>query len=249
MAKKKKKSKKAEKSVDFKSLLLIIFGVILGFIIYSDQTGGAGKLIKNILIGGVIGKIAYAIPIALIVMGIYIVFRDFSKFRLKSFQFILLIVTIAALITCFDYELIMERHPTDNWFQEIGVICSEGTSFSEEGHENCGGGLLGAIVSVPLIKAFQPTVAKVILICILVVLAFLITGIAFSSIVIGIKEFLSRSAKKGKDNVQEMIALKRARKEEEKEEEEEINIPIKTKSSTKKPNNKRFKQKITLYCF
>ena len=238
MAKKKKKSKKAEKSVDLKSLLLIIFGIILGFIIYSDQTGGLGKIIKNILIGGVIGKIAYAIPIALVVMGIYVVFRDFSKFRLKAFQFILLIVTIAALITCFDYEAIMQKHSTDNWFQEIGAICSEGTCFAEEGNENAGGGLLGAIVSVPLIKAFQLTVAKVILICILVVLAFLITGIAFSSIVIGIKEFLSKSAKKGKDNVHDMIEAKRLRKEEK----EQLEIPIKTKSSSSKKNDKRFKQ-------
>ncbi len=249
--KRKKKNKKSQKTnnIDFQSMLLVAIGIILGVIIYSNQEG-FGHIIKDILIGGLLGRLAFAIPVAFILMGIYVVFKDYSKFKLKALQFIILLFTAAATFTTFDYPYSKEA-PPENWFSAIGNLCNMGTTFATE--EKAGGGLLGALIAVPLNEGFGSTVSKVVLITVMVIIAFLITRISFSSIIIGIKDMLSHIGEKGKEGVQGIatkIHNKRLEHEaetedddeeydyEEEPEEEEEQLQI--KEPPKKSRNKKF---------
>ena len=259
MAKKKKKSKAPERNIDLQSMLLIGFGIVLGVILYISNDGLAGKIISLIL-GGLIGKLAFAIPIALVFMGIYIIFRDYSRFQLKATLFIALFVAIASLVTCIDFEMIFTSELTgevevpSNMFHAIGTICQKGTEFSKT--LNSGGGLIGALFSVPIIAVFggNKLVTIVIDVILIIILTLLITGIAFSSIVIGIKDFFANSYNKGKENLHELkekhARLMEELEEDEEEEEEPEEIPIRTRASKKsvvasaptKSKNKKFQQ-------
>ena len=178
MAKKKKKKSQSQPNVDITSLLLIVFGIILAFIVYSKDQGVFGSIISDFILGGLIGKLTLALPIILIIMGIYVVFRDYARLQLKTFQLLLLITSVAGLLTCFDYPYTHEVQP-DNWISAIGNLCQLGTQWQ-------GGGLLGALVAVPLVQGFNMAVAEVIIAAIIAVITFLVTGIAFSTIIEGI---------------------------------------------------------------
>ena len=183
MAKKKKKKNSTQPNMDIASLLLIAAGIILAFIIYSNDQGFLGSFISNFVLGGIIGKLTLALPVILIIMGIYVVFRDYSRLQLKTFQLLLLIVSIAGLLTCFDYPYTHEQQP-ESILSAIGELCQLGT-------QGVGGGLLGAVLAVPLIQGFSMIVAKVIIIAVIAVITFLVTGIAFSTIIIGIHDWFA----------------------------------------------------------
>ncbi len=241
--KKKKKSKKVNKNIDMQSMILVAVGIILGVIIYSEQTG-LGSIIKNTLIGGLIGKLAYALPFILVFMGIYIVFKDYSKFKLKAFQFVLLLALLCALVTLIEYPY-DEYNPAESWWSAIASLCSAGTMFSSP--EGIGGGLIGAIISVPLAQAFGLIPARIILITIMVIVTFLVTGIAFSSIIKGIFN-LGEKAKDGVQGVASRIHQRRLENEEEyededeEEEEYEEEEQIEIKEPPKRARNKKFEQ-------
>ena len=236
------KNKSVDEDIDFKSMVLVAIGVIFGVIIYSKQ-GGFGSIIKDTLIGGMIGKLAYALPIAFIIMGIYVVFRDYSRFKLKAFQFFILLFASAGLVTTFDYPFNADN-PVQNWFSAIGNLCVQGTKFSTM--PDAGGGLIGAIVAVPLIEGFNVIVARVILITVLVIITFLVTGIAFSSIIMGIRGIISSIGEKSKEGVQEIatkIHNRRLDYEEEYEEDEEESYEqeqIEEPEPPRKVRNKKF---------
>ena len=253
MANKKKKKQKPERNVDLQSLLLIAFGIIFAFIIYTEQNGAIGGIFKNFLIGGLFGKFAYALPFAFILMGIYVIFKDFSRIKIKAFQFILLIMNVCALLTAFDYNHLVDGTES-NIFVTVAKLCSVGTEFAS--NPNAGGGLFGGILCAPLEGVFSLLVAKVIIILVLVILTFLITGIAFSSIVIGIKDAFATSIEKGSEKVKDELSARKARKELEAIEREkeralkkekqkalgiEEEIPVITKQ-TKKSKNKKFNE-------
>ncbi len=251
VTKNKKSSRVPEKNVDIQSLSLIILGVIFAFIIYSDSSkeGFLGGIIKHFMLGGLMGKMALVFPFALMIMGIYVIFKDYSKFKLKIAPFIILFISISALITINDFTV--PEGGIVNIFQAIGTMIEKGLDFDID--PNAGAGLIGAIPAVFLIAGFGTTIAKVIIIGIIIAMGFLVTGIAFSSIILGIRDFFADSKEKGKE---EIAQLRLARQEElerrmleeeeededvEEEPEEEVEIPIKTKSSSKvKERNKKF---------
>ena len=194
MAKRKKKKNQTQPNVEITSLLLIVFGIILAFIVYSKEQGVFGSIISDFILGGLIGKLTLALPILLIIMGIYVVFRDYSRLQLKTFQLLLLITSVAGLLTCFDYPYTSEVQP-DNWISAIGNLCQLGTQWQ-------GGGLLGALVAVPLVQGFNMTVAEVIIIAVIAVITFLVTGIAFSTIIVGIHDWFANMFEMNKAEIE-----------------------------------------------
>ena len=238
MAKKKKKVKKTEDSVDILSLGLIAFGVILGVIVYSKQEAGVGSFIKDFVLGGIFGKLALALPVFFVIMGIYVVFRDYSKNRIRGIFFVFLLLLLTSLVTSFDYPFTKEA-PASSFFSVIGELTSLGTRYSEI--PNAGGGFLGSILAVPLISFFGIIPARIIIITLMIVFLFIVTGIAFSSIIIGIREFLENSIEKGKNGIEEHKARRQARALEE-QEEEEIDIPIKSKKIKDNSKKRKFEQ-------
>ena len=183
MAKKKSRRKnQPEANIDLTALILIIIGIVLSFIIYTTEKGSVGGFIDKMILHGLVGKLTIAIPIIFIFLGIYIIFRDYSRLKLKAFQIILLIVSVAALITAFEYPFV-EGNEAENIIDAFGKLYVLGVNGQ-------GGGILGALLAVPLIEGFGMLVAKVIIISIILVITVLVTGITFSSIIIGIKDWI-----------------------------------------------------------
>ena len=98
----KRRKKKKEINIDLTSITMIIVGIILAIIIYSSDLGVVGDFIKFGFLGGLLGKVTMAIPIALVVLGVYVIFRDFSRLKLKSFQIIILAISVAGIFTLVD---------------------------------------------------------------------------------------------------------------------------------------------------
>ena len=202
MAKRKSRRKnKPEASLDLTSLLLIIVGIVFSFIIYSSDKGIIGNFIYKMIFGGLVGRLTIAIPIIFVFLGIYLIFRDYSRLKLKTFQIVILIISIAALITSFEYPFSPENRP-DGIFDCIGTLYLMGA-------QGQGGGFLGAVLAVPLIEGFGLLVARVITICLIVLITVLVTGITFSSIIIGMKEWICEMIEANK---QEYKAIRKANK-------------------------------------
>lgn len=200
MAKRRRRKNEPKMNIDATSLILIVLGIIFGVLIYSKDLGPVGAFIKNCFFGGLIGKLTIAIPIVFVVLGIYVVFRDFSRLKLKTFQVILLLISVAALFTTIDYPFNSEVKADGLW------NCVE--TLYRLGTEGNGGGIFGMILAAPLIEGFNKAVAYVVIIALIFATTVLVTGITFSSIIIGIK-----------DAIENWIENRRARREEYEEEE------------------------------
>lgn len=220
MAKRRRRKNEPKMNIDATSLILIVLGIIFGVLIYSKDLGPVGAFIKNSFFGGLIGKLTIAIPIVFVVLGIYIVFRDFSRLKLKTFQVILLLISVAALFTAIDYPFSFETKPDSLW-NCVDTLYRLGT-------EGNGGGIFGMILAAPLIEGFNKAVAYVVIIALILVTTVLVTGITFSSIIIGIK-----------DAIANWIENRRAQIEQYEEEEPQ---PKMINEAKKRKNSDKFRQ-------
>ena len=181
MTKRKKKKKSLEINIDMASISLVLIGVILSILIYGSDTGIVGGFIKNVLLG-CIGNIMYAIPITLIVLGIYVIFRDFSRLKLKSFLVIIMFFLSSAIISTFSNAL--------NYFNalELSAPFDYLKAWCQMGMNGIGGGIVGSSIVYLLNLCFGMIATKVILWSLVIVIASITTGITLSAIVIAIRD-------------------------------------------------------------
>ncbi len=203
-----RRKKKKEINIDLTAIGMIIFGIILAIIVYSSDLGGLGNFIKFGIFGGLFGKVTMAIPIVLIVLGLYIMFRDFSKLKLKTFQVIILTISVAGIFTLVDrYSVIPSG--TEGLFSYIVAFYKAGANHEEM----IGGGVLGGIISIPLYLWFNKYVAYAILIGLVTVSSMLITGITLSTIIIAAQELISEMLSESKkEYVENSVSLRRPSK-------------------------------------
>ena len=187
MARKKKKSR--EINIDATSISFILIGIILSIFVYSSGSNGIiGGLIKSVLLG-CIGSVMYAVPVILIFLGIYVIFRDFSRFKLKSFLVLVLVFLSAAIISTFKTPLAHIAALQESG--ELVVLFDYMKEWCKMGINGMGGGLIGCSIVSGLELMFGMTATKVILWSAAVVMASITTGITFSAIVVAIQESLA----------------------------------------------------------
>lgn len=184
MARRKRK-KKNEVNIDLTSITMIIVGIILGIIIYSNDLGVVGDFIKYGMFGGLFGKVTMAIPIALVVLGIYVIFRDFSRLKLKTFQVIILAISVAGIFTLADRNLVLTEDINGMWASILAFYKAGATE------PIVGGGIFGALIAIPLYLWFNKAVAYAILIGLVAIATMIITGITLSAIVVACHELFS----------------------------------------------------------
>ena len=203
-----RRKNKKEINIDLTAIGMIIFGIILAIIVYSSDLGGLGNFIKFGILGGLFGKVTMAIPIVLILLGLYIMFRDFSKLKLKTFQVIILTISVAGIFTLVDrYSVIPSG--TEGLFSYIVAFYKAGANHEEM----IGGGVLGGIISIPLYLWFNKYVAYAILIGLVTVSSMLITGITLSTIIIAAQELISEMLSESKkEYVENSVSLRRPSK-------------------------------------
>ena len=118
------------------------------------------------MLGGIIGWIKYVIPIGMFLITIHMVSKDKEYLVSKLIQYVVLLMCITSTITIFQ---ISKRNLNVN--DDFTEIVSQAY---ELGEKNIGGGAIGAIVAVPLVKLLGMLGAVIVSIGVAVILTIFI---------------------------------------------------------------------------
>ncbi|HML68996.1 MAG TPA: DNA translocase FtsK [Clostridia bacterium] len=147
-------------------VLLIAGGILAAAYLFFSATGYLGEMLGKALFG-MIGVIAYALPVILIAVGV-IYIRGASNARLNGGGWYLLL-SILALVTLFST---IRNALTDG--MEYMAYINDALSIGQNAH--LGGGFIGAVLSYLLLKLGGPTLSYILCIALLLVCVIKITG-------------------------------------------------------------------------
>ena len=175
MAKRRKKTtnKRMETRKNISIVMLIILSILLAVLIYG-KTGYIGENLTPIL-GGMIGIIKFAIPVGTFVIAISIAS---DKKELASTKLIELLVFLTCLASIFSiYQISQNTMDIKNSFSKNIKISYE------LGSKNIGGGVLGAILGIPLTNMLGVAGAVIVSVGISIIILVFILGIPVSEII------------------------------------------------------------------
>ncbi len=209
-AKAKKGTRKSKKTnrMDIAVVGLMVISVLLAVLIYT-KAGWIGEHLSPML-GGMLGWMKYIVPIGTIAIAIYIAVEEKERLTGKLIHYGIFLICIATIMTIFQMS--------KGNITETGEFSTVIAQAYELGEKNIGGGVVGAILAVPLNQLLDG-VGTVIL-CLGISLINLI-------FIFGVKpaEMLSEAIDK--------MAQKRELRKEEKEEEKEQTVMVAKKRGRK----------------
>lgn len=138
-----KRYKKKQNKIDIAVVVAIIGSILLAILIYTKSDSYIGTYLNPIL-GGIMGWIKYIVPIGVFLIGIYLVYDDKNSLISKLVQYAILLLCITTIMSTFQIS-----NGTIDINSKIEVIIQKGY---ELGTQNIGGGAIGTIVAVLLIK-------------------------------------------------------------------------------------------------
>ena len=142
MAKRGRKKKK-KISVDVAVVSTIVISILLGVLIYM-KSGFIGEHLSPML-GGLMGIIKYIVPIGTMAIAIYLAcHKEKSYLSTKLLQYTVFLVCIAVMLSVFQISA-----GNINISRDTDQIVKQAYSLGEE---NRGGGVIGALIAVPLIN-------------------------------------------------------------------------------------------------
>ena len=193
----KKNTKKTASNIDLAVVALIVISILLGVLIYA-KSGVIGVKLNEIL-GGMMGIIKYVLPIGIFAMTIKMAIDDDEYLSSKLAQCAILLISFAVLMCV--YQVNVGNLTIDKSLSEV-VKDSYALGTQEKG-----GGALGAILAVPLVKLLGPIGAIILCVGIVIILAVFVFGINASEI---INNFIEKS----QENREERLEQKQKNKEE-----------------------------------
>ena len=195
--KRRKTTKKTVSNIDLAVVALIVISILLGVLIYT-KSGVIGVKLNEIL-GGMMGIIKYVLPIGIFAMAIKMAIDDDEYLSSKLAQCAILLFSFAVLMCV--YQVNVGNLTIDKSLSEV-VKDSYALGTQEKG-----GGALGAILAVPLVKLLGPIGAIILCVGIVIILAVFVFGINASEI---INNFIEKS----QENREERLEQKQKNKEE-----------------------------------
>ena len=195
--KRRKTTKKTVSNIDLAVVALIVISILLGVLIYA-KSGVIGVKLNEIL-GGMMGIIKYVLPIGIFAMAIKMAIDDDEYLSSKLAQCAILLISFAVLMCV--YQVNVGNLTIDKSLSEV-VKDSYALGTQEKG-----GGALGAILTVPLVKLLGPIGAIILCVGIVIILAVFVFGINASEI---INNFIEKS----QENREERLEQKQKNKEE-----------------------------------
>ena len=192
-----KTTKKTASNVDLAVVALIVISILLGVLIYA-KSGVIGVKLNEIL-GGMMGIIKYVLPIGIFAMAIKMAINDDEYLSSKLAQCAILLISFAVLMCV--YQVNVGNLTIDKTLSEV-VKDSYALGTQEKG-----GGALGAILAVPLVKLLGPIGAIILCVGIVIILAVFVFGINASEI---INNFIEKS----QENREERLEQRQKNKEE-----------------------------------
>ncbi len=195
--KRKKNTRKTASNMDLVVVALIIISILLGVLIYA-KSGVIGVKLNEIL-GGMMGIIKYVLPFGIFAMAIKIATDDNEYLSSKLAQCAILLISFSVLMCV--YQINIGNLVVDKSLSEI-IKDSYALGTQEKG-----GGALGALLAIPLVKLLGPIGAIILCVGIVIILAVFLFGINASEIINNIIE-------KSKENREERLEQKYKNKEE-----------------------------------
>jgi len=139
--KKKKKGNKVDTNIAV--VVLVLLSILLMILIYT-KSGSIGAELSPKL-GGIMGFIKYVIPIGMILVAIGMTRNDKYYMHRKLLQYGIFLVCIATMLSIFQGH-IGDDIKNNRAFSDIMADCFDA------GTKDIGGGVIGGMVAVPLIK-------------------------------------------------------------------------------------------------
>ena len=168
---KNKKSNNVRKNIYV--VILIVLSILLAVLIYG-KTGYIGEKLSPVL-GGILGWIKFIIPIGVFAIAMSIVFDQRELTKSKIFELVVFLICISAVFSVYQIaENVIDLK--DGLSKNIKIAYNLGT-------ENAGGGVLGALLGIPLTNMLG--VAGAVIVCLgmsFVILVFML-GIPVSEII------------------------------------------------------------------
>ena len=212
------KHRKRKNNVDKNILVvvMIVISILLAVLIYT-KAGWVGEHLSPIL-GGIMGWMKYILPIGCFVLAIYTAKEEQSKQVGKGMQYIIFLICVASILSFYQIS-----KGKINLNGEIDQILAEAYNL---GSVNLGGGIIGALVAVPLTNLIGTAGAVI-----------LTAGIAMINLIFifGIKPV---------EMIREMIENWKERREERYEEEDEEESDEILVENKKEKRKKKQKEKI-----
>ena len=136
------KRKKVDRNIQF--FMITIVSILLAILIYV-KSGYIGKSLSPML-GGLIGIIKYIVPIGTFIIGVTMLKEDKDYLKSKLIQYTVVIMCICSIMTIIQINS-QELNVNDDLSDIIDLAYNQGA-------QNKGGGIVGVLVSYPLIKLF-----------------------------------------------------------------------------------------------
>ena len=210
------RKKKTKQDAYIHAIVVMIFSVLLAVLIYV-QSGYIGEHLSPML-GGLMGWIKYLVPIGTFLIGITLIKEEKEFVFPKIMQYAIIILCICAFITSMQLS---SKNKVLNVDDDFSNIVSQAYDM---GTENNGGGVIGALVAVPMTKMIGSLGTNVVLIGVAILLAIFTFGIKPAELI---------------DSISERIREAREYEEDDEEEEEEIVEPKKKDKKDKKDKKKK----------
>ena len=223
---KKKSSKTTRGNIDLAVIILLVISILLFILIYGEN-GAVGEILSPML-GGIIGFIKYIIPIGTIAIAFCIAKEDRNYLLSKLLQYAVFLACIAGMLTI--YQISKGAINVQTEFSEVLEVAYA------LGEKNIGGGVVGAVISYPLIQLLGMFGAAVATIGIAIILLVFTFGIQPSEIILNIMESIEERREEREEQYEELKERRNKRKKlKEKMEQEE-------KTSTNTVNSKEDSQ-------
>ncbi len=194
---KKKKYKRVESGFsryknEILGLILFAFGVLSLFsFLFSKSMGVFGKVISNILLG-FLGIPAFIVPVILIVYGIAMIFKkDSHTFKLRIIYLGIFLVLISSYFQVAEFNY--DDYSGRSFYLSLKEFYTQGTNIN-------GGGLLGGLITLPLLMTFQILGTIIILTTISVIDIILLTNVSMAAFLKNASAFFSKKVKTANEN-------------------------------------------------
>ena len=212
MAKKRKYQKrKKDESLDVKVIGIIIASVLLAILIYANS-GSLGAKLSDFL-GGMMGWIKYILPIGTFAIAIKIACNDREEEYIthKMMQYVILLICISIVMSIYQIS-----HGKLEISGDLSQILKKAYSL---GTSNIGGGAIGTLAAVPLVRLLGNMGAVAVSVGAAVMLFTFVFGLDISS-------FISSKVEKWLERHENRKVEKEARKQERYEEIEARRLEI-----------------------
>ncbi len=155
-----KRKNKSGISLDAAVVVMILVSILLAVLIYSNS-GVIGEILSPML-GGFIGFVKYFIPIGTFAIALYLAYDDKDYLISKLIQYGILICCLTSILSIYSFSL-----GNMDYNSNLANIIDRAYYL---GSMNNGGGIIGAIISVFLIKLVGYTGAIIIALGLAVIL-------------------------------------------------------------------------------